>query len=244
MSRCQFWNVAHEHPDSSGVHEKCDFPLTEIINYYDTTHFKIGDINWDQGYVDVHILNPNNRVVGYQIEFSGIEISQAISLADVVNYPIEPSYVPGGSEVIGLSYEGESLMKFYEWTPLLRLYWINVEDEVCIMDIVDVVNDDYHNTLIDIEDACVSEVHDDELVQSTVLVMPNPITLNSTLSFPNPTREAMTLQILDSQGKLVRVEQTVGNMHVIERGNLNSGAYFFRLIGNQSTPLTGRFDIK
>ena len=74
----------------------------------------------------MHVRNPNNRIVGYQLEFSGIEISQAISLADVVNYPITPSFMPGGSEVIGLSYEGESMLKFYEWTPFLRLYWINV----------------------------------------------------------------------------------------------------------------------
>ena len=244
MSRCQFWNEAHEHPDSTGVHEKCDFPVTEIINYYDTVHFKIGNIDWNQGYVDVHVLNPNNRIVGYQIEFSGIEISQAISLADVVNYPIEPSFVPGGSEVIGLSYSGESMMKFYEWTPLLRLYWINVDEEVCIQNVVDVVNDDYHNTLIDIEDACVSEVHNEEIANTQVTVVPNPVTANSTISFSNPTREAMMLQIIDAQGKLVRVESTTGNTHVIEKGNLRAGAYFFRLTGSQSTPLTGRFDIK
>ena len=35
-------------------------------------------------------------------------------------------------------------MKFYEWTPLLRLYWINVDD--LHQNVVDVVNDDYHNT--------------------------------------------------------------------------------------------------
>ena len=201
MSRCQFWNVSHEHPDSSGVHDKCDFPVTEIINYYDTVHFKIGDINWDQGYVDVHVLNPNNRIVGYEIDFSGIEISQAISLADVVNYPIEPSHMPGGSKVIGLSYEGESMMKFYDWTPLLRLYWINAGEEICIADVVDVVNDDYHNTLIDVVDACVSEVHSDDLLDDQVVVMPNPFTQTSTLSFPNPTREAMTLQIIDTHGE-------------------------------------------
>lgn len=244
MSRCQFWNEAHENPDSSGVHDKCNFPVTEIINYYDTVHFKIGDVNWDQGYVDVHVLNPNCRLVGFQMDFSGIEISQAISLADVLNYPIEPSFVPGGNEVIGLSYEGESMMKFYEWTPLLRLYWINADAEICISSVEDVVNDDYHNTLIDIVDACVSDVHDEDMVENEVRVMPNPMTTNTTISFPNPTREAMILQIIDSQGKLVRVEQTAGITHVVEKGALSSGAYFFRLVGTQSTPLTGRFDIK
>ena len=244
MSRCQFWNEAHEHPDSSGVHDKCDFPVQEIINMYDTVHFKIGNIDWDEGYLDVYVYNPNCRIVGYQIELSGIEISQAISLPDIINYPIEPAFVPGGSEVIGLSYEGESMMKFYEWVPLLRLYWINAENEICISSVEDVVNDDYHNTLINIEDACVTEVYDEDLAKDQVRVLPNPMTSSCTISFPNPTREAMTLQIIDTQGKLLRIEQTTGNTHIIEKGHLSSGAYFFRLIGTQSTPLTGRFDIK
>lgn len=244
MSRCQFWNDAHEHPDSSGVHDKCDFPVTEIINMYDTVHFKIGDIDWDQGFLDIHVMNPNNRVVGFEIDLSGIEISQAISLADVVSYPIEPAHMPGGSKVIGLSFGGESMMKFYEWTPLLRLYWIDVEDEVCIVDVVDVINDDYHNTLVNVVDACVTRVHDEDFATEQVIVMPNPLTSSSTITFPNPTREMMLLHIIDSQGKLVRTEQTKGNTHIIEKASLSTGTYFFRLTGNQSTPLIGRFDIK
>jgi hypothetical protein len=189
-------------------------------------------------------MNPNCRVVGYQIEFSGIEISQAISLADVVNYPITPSFAPGGSEVIGLGYEGESMMKFYEWTPLLRLYWNSVDEEICIQEVIDVVNDDYHNTLIEVIDGCVSSVSDEDLSSYEVLIMPNPITQSSILAFPNPTREAMTLEILDAQGRLVRVEQTAGNRHTIIKGDLSAGTYVFRLSSSKSSPLTGRFDIK
>ena len=244
MSRCQYWNIAHEHPDSTGFHDKCDFPVQEIINLFDTTHFKIGDVNWDLGYLDVHVYNPNNRVVGYQLEFSGIEISQAVSLADVVNYPIEPSFVPGGSEVIGLSYEGESMVKFYEWTPMLRLYWINVEEEVCITDAVDVVNEDYYNTLINVVDGCVSSVASnmDESYETTIT--PNPFTDKATISFYNPSRESMELQIIDARGRVARTEMTSGNTHVVNKESLAPGAYFFRLTGKNNSPITGRFDVK
>ena len=74
--------------------------------------------------------------------------------------------------------------------------------------------------------------------------MPNPMSTSSTITFPNPTREMMLLHIIDSQGKLVRTEQTKGNTHIIEKASLSTGTYFFRLTGNQSTPLIGRFDIK
>lgn len=243
MSRCQYWNEAHTHPDSLGFHDKCDFPVQEIINIYDTTHFKIGDVNWDQGYLDVHVYNPNNRIVGYQLEFSGIEISQAVSLVDVVNYPIEPSFVPGGSEVIGLSYEGESMAKFYEWTPMLRLYWINVDEEICISDAVDVVNEEYHNTIINLVDGCVSSVASNMDESFEAIITPNPMNESATLSFYNPSRESMELQIIDATGRVARVEMTSGNIHVIHKRNLSAGTYFFRLTGKNNLPITGRFDV-
>jgi hypothetical protein len=218
--------------------------VNEIINIYDTTHFKIGDINWDQGFLDVHILNPNNRVVGYQLDFSGIEISQAISLADVVNYPITPSFVPGGSEVIGLSYEGESMTKFYDWTPFLRLYWQNIEDDVCILSCIDVVSDLYQNTLTEIIDGCVGAVQLDNLLEAKVTIIPNPISSNATLTFSNPMRDELTLQIIDARGRVVRTESIRGTQHIIEKRNLSSGAYFFNIYGSRLAPISGRFDIQ
>jgi len=244
MSRCQYWNEAHEHPDSSGFHDKCSLPVNEVVNIFDTTHFKIGDINWDQGFLDVHVLNPNNRIVGYQLEFSGIEISQAISLADVVNYPITPSFVPGGSEVIGLSYEGESMLKFYEWTPFLRLYWMNVEENVCLLHCEDVVNEFYQNTHIDIVDGCVGAVALENMDHGVVSIMPNPMTTSATLSFSNPMRDELQLQIMDALGRVVREENVRGTQHEIIKGDLSSGAYFFKLSGQRIAPMSGRFDVQ
>ena len=67
MSQCQWYNVAHEHPDSSGFHNKCNFPVQEIVNIYDTVHFMVADVNWNMNYFDVHVLNPDNRIVGYEL---------------------------------------------------------------------------------------------------------------------------------------------------------------------------------
>ena len=244
MSRCQYWNVAHEHPDSSGFHDKCSLPVNEVVNIFDTTHFKIGDINWAQGFLDVHVRNPNNRIVGYQLEFSGIEISQAISLADVVNYPITPSFMPGGSEVIGLSYEGESMLKFYEWTPFLRLYWINVDEDVCLLHCVDVVNEFYQNTHIDIIDGCVGAVQLQNMDGNSVSIVPNPLSSSATISFSNPMRDELYLQVMDARGRVVREEKVRGTNYVMEKRDLSSGAYFFTLSGQRIAPMSGRFDIQ
>ena len=82
MSACQWYNEAHSHPDSSGVHDKCAFPVQEITNIFDAVHFMVGDVNWGMGYFDVHVLNAHNRIVGYELDFSGVSISDAVSLAD------------------------------------------------------------------------------------------------------------------------------------------------------------------
>lgn len=244
MALCQYYNEAHEHPDSSGVHVKCDFPANDIFNPFDTTTFTIGDVNWDQGYLDIHVKNPYNRVLGYQLEMSGIEITQAASIADPVTYPIIPEFLLGGTEVIGLSYEDSSLFKSIDYQPLLRLYFINPEAEVCLSNIVEVVNENYHNTLNLIEDGCVTSVGVDEWNDEVVASMtPNPWTEEATLNFDNPWRSTHTLELCDLTGRIVRSYQNINGSSVkIPREDLPAGSYLFRLIGKNST--SGRFVIR
>jgi hypothetical protein len=44
------------------------------------------------------------------------------------------------------------MMKFYEWTPFLRLYWINAADNIYLLHCKDVVNELFQNTLVEIID--------------------------------------------------------------------------------------------
>ncbi len=245
MALCQHFNVAHQHPDSSGYHDKCNFPVNHIINPFDSVHFTIGAVNWEQQFLDIHVLNPDNRIVGYQFTMSGIEISSAINLVNPIEYNIAPSFAPGGSEVIGLSFANESMIKNYEFAPLVRLYWSAVQDDVCIETITDVVNDDYHNTLTFIQDGCVvSSGVTSALGSQTPLLFPNPMMESATLRFANPTRELRTLTIADATGRIVYDEQVSGTSHVIERGSLKSGAYIYTLKSASIGNFTGRLNVE
>lgn len=245
MALCQHYNVAHQHPDSSGVHDKCNFPVNHIINPFDSVHFTIGAVNWTQQYLDVHVLNPNNRIVGYQFTMSGIEIASAVNLADPIEYNIAPSFAPGGNEIIGLSYANESMMKNYEFAPLVRLYWSSVSEEVCLESIIDVVNDDYHNTLTFIQDGCVvSSGVASSLDANAPLLFPNPMVESTTLRYINPTRERLMLTITDATGRIVYDTQVTGTSHVIERGGLKSGSYFYSLKGASIGNFTGRLNVE
>jgi hypothetical protein len=238
MALCQFYNEAHTHPDSSGIHSKCDFPVDHIVNPFDTVWFSIGNVNWVDQYLDVHVLNPFNKIVGYQMKFDGIEITDAVSLYDPLTYPIEPSFALGGDMLIGLSYEDSTVAKNYEWTPLVRLYIMNPMEQICLSEIIDIVNEDYQNTLHYIVDGCVSNVGVSE--QSSELgasAYPNPFNDFTTLRFANPSRSSHMIELVDMTGRIVRTYNNVKGTEIrIEKENLQQGSYFFRISGanNQS----------
>lgn len=244
MALCQFYNVAHEHPDSSGVHVKCDFPADNIINPFDSVWLTIADVNWDQNYLDIHVKNPYNRIVGYQLELSGIEITQASSIADPVVYPINPEFLLGGTEVIGLSYEDSSVFKSIDYQPLLRLYFINPEPEVCLSAIIDVVNEDYHNTLNYIENPCVTSVGVNDWEQELgATITPNPWTESTTLAFDNPWRSEHVIQVCDLAGRILRTYGGITGTKVeLLREDISAGSYVFRIIGKNNS--TGRFVVR
>ena len=186
MSLCNVYNLAHEHPDSSGVHNKCNLPTDNIVNVFDTTTFSIGNVNFNENYLDVHVKNPYNRIVGYQFSLTGLEITSVVSIADPIGYPITPSFLLGGQEVIGLSYQDSSLAKSPEFQALCRVYFINPEDEICIDPVVDVVNEDYHTTLHNVVDGCVISSSVDEVALQREVVFHPTMTQEATLSFYTP----------------------------------------------------------
>lgn len=158
LADCQYWNVAHSHPDSSGYHTHCDFPIVDIENPFDEVTFTMGDVNWTDKYFDVHVKNPDNRIYAYQLEFDGIQISQTQSLVADSLYSGVPDHTPGGSTVITLSYDGSSVPKNLDFAPLLRVHWIgSANSMVCISNVEDVVNEFVQNPLVTLTDACAEQ---------------------------------------------------------------------------------------
>ena len=156
MADCQWWNEAHTDPDSSGVHSHCEFPVNDILNPFDTTHFTIAEVNWDEQYMDVHVKNPDARILGYQLEFDGLQISQTESLLDPsYAYTGSPSHAPGGDQVLTVTYDGMSIAKNTSYVPLLRVHWIgNANGMVCLSGYTEVVNDFLQKTLINLDNPC------------------------------------------------------------------------------------------
>ena len=107
------------------MHSHCEFPVNDIVNHFDMTHFTIAEVNWDEKCLDVHVKNPDARILGYQLEFDGLQISQTESFARLdLCLHRSPSHAPGGDQVMTVTYDGMSIAKNTVYVPLLRVHWI------------------------------------------------------------------------------------------------------------------------
>ena len=243
MAQCQYWDIAHEHPDSSGFHDKCQFPAPHIVNPFDSVWFRLGEVNWAQGFFDVEVLNPHNRILGYQFDIS-CGIQQAVSLADPLEYMITPEFALGGGTLIGLSYEDESMSKHYEWTSLVRIYWTETpQTELCIEGVTEVVNSMYQNAVPYLVDPCATANGVGGIVASAALeVSPNPVLSGEplSLSFGGGSLTGASVHWLDLTGRILDTERwNGGRQMVLSTAGRVAGAYLIQVV----QPVAGGEDI-
>ncbi len=136
-----------EHIDEFGVHNHCVFDLN-IINPQHTVTLSIGSLNTSEGYFDIYILNPDCKVVGYEFNISGATIASVENLVSADIFNVTPQALIGGNKVIGLSLYDEQIPKNYAPTPLLRIHYVVLNAaSICISEVVDIVNEDYHGVI-------------------------------------------------------------------------------------------------
>ena len=201
--------------------------------------FTVADVNLDMQFLDVHVLNPNNRILAYELDFTGLTISDAVSLADPFDYDITPSFAPGGNKVIGLSYDGASFHKNLEFVPFLRVYWTESESEICLSEVIDVVNDDFQNTLHGVMDGCVSATGLED-ASTQIEILPNPMSDFGTVRFP---LGSWALVVTDLQGRVVVDRQVQGRTARLNREALKPGTYLLQL-SNASSSAVIRFQVR
>lgn len=100
------------------------------------------------------------------------------------------------------------------------------------------MNSSYEDVVTQISGACVpvfTATDPLEMDGLQVQVYPNPFVTSTTISFQNPSGQSFDLEIVDLNGKVVRSLSGIrGEQVVIERGDLPSGLFLFRLMGPQN----------
>lgn len=145
VAGCVFFGT--DYVDEYGVHNHCIFN-DEIMNPNHNVTLSIAEVNTDAGYVDVHILNPDNEVVAYEFTVSGFTISSVQNIYDPLLFDVVPAASLGGTRVLGYCDDDQFLPKNYSPAPFIRIYYLNnAGPEACIASIVDFVNEDYHEVV-------------------------------------------------------------------------------------------------
>lgn len=224
------------HPTGSN-HNHCNFPYG-LTNIYDTVHLSIGAIDLEAQTIDIYIRNPTSKVVAYEFEMSGVVITSVTNLIDPNDYPIAPASIVGGNKVIGISYLDSLVERYSTATPLCRINYFELNaDEVCISNIVSVVNEVYEEVITEVEGDCVaSHVGVDELADGGIdlSVFPNPFTDQTTLRIINRFNSPISATLTDITGKLVR---DLGNITTdkvtLQRGDLVPGVYFIQVMDSK-----------
>ncbi|NNC95989.1 MAG: T9SS type A sorting domain-containing protein [Chitinophagales bacterium] len=140
-----------------GSPSKCEFPQG-YFNINDTAKFKIVNVDWSAKYLDVAVLNPASRILGYQLNFSGITISNAVSMAKPSEFPDAASFSLGGNTVLHLSYLDSVIEKSMHYQSVVRVFWSSTTDTViCISSVEAVLNDNYENFVGIVDNGCIKD---------------------------------------------------------------------------------------
>lgn len=157
MVNCYSTQDVHDQsPHQIHYHPWCDFPRG-WVSTLDTVSLAIGAFDQVNGTVDIHIKNPDCRVLGYEFEVSGLTIQSVQNLVPSLQGDISVSSTLGGTKVIGLSYLDSTLAKSTSYVPLVRINYLSLTgSQICIAGITDIVNDQANNVITRVENGCVA----------------------------------------------------------------------------------------
>ena len=230
VNRCYL--TMEQNQDTAIYVSNCDFPKPHVVNPFDQVTFTIGQLNTDAGYFDVYFKNPNKRIVGYEFDITGCTIDSIQNLVGA-DYPATLQFNGSNGRVIGLSLQDSSVARSNTYQPLCRIYYSNPMEEICIGDIVDVVNESYESSTTHIEEGCATITGLSHLKDPYIThVAPNPMTDQAVLTISNWMNDEPVLDLIDLSGRIVRHYGPMkSNRIVINRGDLSDGTYFYRLSG-------------
>lgn len=224
-------NECAEH--GTNFNGKCNFPRG-AVNLNQTTELRIGTVNTTQQYIDIEIRNPQNKVLAYEFNLSGIQIANVYNLLPPMDFPVVNDYLAGGNKVIGISYVDSTIDKYTNFTPLCRIYYSNLTDTVvCIDEIVHIVNENYEATLTN-SPACVSlnNVGIDEVSSNNrMIVYPNPSNGIFQIEITDFTNENGSIELKDITGKTISSTEMKAESNgqlQMDLRSLSKGVYFIQ----------------
>jgi hypothetical protein len=238
ISGCVNFGQTHQHTGNV-PHNHCQFP-GGLLNPADTVGLQILDVNFSEKYIDIGILNPTIRVLGYEFDLSGVTIWNVENLANAQEYPVYPEYILGGQKVISLSYQDSTIRKYTQPTPVCRVHYYELTDSaICISKINDIISGNFEQTVTQINGVCwemdVTGVSNFSRI-NTLSLAPNPAEERVTINLQLNSPVKATIQILNSQGQLVFNTQSSGSVNQqipVDLSPFSSGIYLVNFLSEK-----------
>ena len=246
LANCLNFTAGHVHPDGS-LHEHCNFPAG-IYNSTERASLSITHINWEAGWIDVGLRNPESAVTGYQFELTGVQIASVTNLVDNEIYnPMLRAHITSGM-VLGLASDQRAVPKSATVQPLVRIDILNFQsDTVCISSITEVINQRYEQIDKIIDNGCrirtVSSVENSDL-DVMINVSPNPFTEEIILRILNDFSRNLSVDVFDVNGRRVAsYNLNIPHTLRINTKDFPAGLYFYRLSDGEQIQV-GRLGMK
>ncbi len=234
LAGCALYSAGqHQHPDGSpGAHSHCDFPRN-VENPFQEVSMQLGEVNEANHYFDVEMVNPNNRVLSYDYQVSGVTVTQ------VQNIYFEDGYNPNMASnaegrVMALPIEEQNIQKNIDMVPITRIYYSplapNTSTEICLEKIEAVTNTNYEIVGTVILGECktvTSAVNIEESTKtfSNFMISPNPVASTALVSFDNIEEQAAFLEVRNTAGQIVLQQSVTGSSFEFDRSDLAGGIY-------------------
>lgn len=225
----------------------CDFPRN-IVNVNTSAGLSISNFNSTEGYIDVELLSAVDDVTAYQFEISGADVIGVSSLIDQTVFNCEVGYNSFTESVFAMSnVYGNKIENSGNPTSLCRIYLENFgSNEICIDEVVDVVNNNAERIPAYVYGSCVQLVNVNELSNlqaATTEVFPNPATSEIRLRVNSLSEGTTHVAIQDATGRTIKIISalSLNVWNTLEVTDLSSGVYTLHPFNSSSKGNSIRF---
>ena len=210
------------------AHSPCEFPFG-ITNPFDTVRYTILGLYPAEGYADIGIHPQSVGLVGFQLEFSGVNLSGVT--ASTEDYVAEWRF--DANTVVATSLVEDVFEKSTAMRPLCRVYFAPADTVSLCIDAAVSVNAVREET-ISLAGACQTATvvgTSDHSARQRLAVYPNPADTRLHVLFDVPQPSASTVTLLDAAGRTLRRATPHGGHWRIDTRLLPEGVYWVRLQG-------------
>lgn len=236
FASCLNYGAGHVHVDN-GPHNHCDFPINIIALNDEASLEIINSVPFE--YLDVGMTNLDSRVVGYQFSMSGIKINNVENLVDTALYDHMVMMDPLTNMVMSFSRNNDFIERSMTAQPLVRIYYSEIiGNEICIENIVGIINDNLERVPNTIEGACllISSLNQFNGLKE-LSVFPNPTSNELTINWKGD-QAVLGWELANLHGQVLREGNSVEKRQLkMDLSGLNAGLYFIKLLSSEGHSL-------